>query len=99
MELQFSGINAHRLIGHVERYQRRLRRVFNKIQESDPQLEDNSTLIIAIRSIHDTMGTNGIVQALLVFGTVPYFPALSGAQSTHEERFSPQRQARHYWRL
>lgn len=52
MNLQFSVIEAHNLIGQVEGYYHPFRRVFNVI---------NDTHHIAIKAINGTMGPKGLV--------------------------------------
>lgn len=41
IELQFSGIEANNSNGQGERYHHLLCRIFNLIQETHPQLDDN----------------------------------------------------------
>lgn len=55
----------------VERYHGPLRRAYKLIQSESPDLCDKEVLQIAVRSINDAIGTDGLVPTLLVYGTLP----------------------------
>jgi hypothetical protein len=75
--LRISGVEAHNSLGIGERYHGPLRRVYQKIEHELPHVGLALLLRIAVKAIHDTMGTNGLVSSLLVFGVVPRFPPMS----------------------
>jgi hypothetical protein len=61
----------------LDRYHGPLRRVYQKIEHEFPHVGLRLLLRIAVKAINDTMGTNGLVPSLLVFGVVPRFPPMS----------------------
>jgi hypothetical protein len=75
--LRISGVEAHNSLGIEERYHGQLRRVYKKFEHEFPHVGPALLLRIAVKAINDTMGTNGIVPSLLVFGVVPRFPPMS----------------------
>jgi len=64
-------VEAHHLIGLVERYYTPLRRAFEIITEELPQLNKHFALQMATKAVNDTAGFDGHVPTLLVFGTYP----------------------------
>lgn len=57
---------------HVERYHAPLRSAFTKIRESLPRSEtDEECLQLAVKAVNDTIGPEGLVPTLLVFGAIP----------------------------
>lgn len=85
---QASDIEWHNSLGVVEMYHVPLRRVFNAVR-----LDDNTVypalieLRLAVKSINDTTGANGLVPSLLVYGRLPRSPGQKGAP-TQEHRKS-----------
>jgi len=94
VNLQFSGIESHNAIGSGERYHMPLRRVFNVLKKEHTSLNDKNILRIALKGINDTMGPNGLVPSLLVFGVLPSFPSPSRNTPDQQERFEALRNAR-----
>ena len=74
IELKISGIRSHHSLGSGERYHAPLRRIFFKIQNDFPSLSINLILRLATKAMNDTMGPEGLVPSLLVFGVLPRFP-------------------------
>ena len=94
VDLQFSGIESHNAIGQGERYHRPLRRVFNILKEEHKSLDDKHILRISTKAINDTMGPNGLVPSLLVFGVLPAFPCPNTKMPNQVERFAALRTAK-----
>ena len=66
-------VEAHNSIGKVERYHAPLRRAFQVISNDlrGEDISDAHILQMAIKSVNDTAGPDGLVPTLLVFGTYP----------------------------
>lgn len=94
ISLSVSGIESHNSIGAGESYHRQLRRVFNCIRSETPNVEPEHALRLAIKAINDTAGSNGLVPSMLVFGTVPSFPASPRHNPKQRERFAALKAAR-----
>jgi transposase InsO family protein len=75
--LSISGVKAHNSLGIGERYHGPLRRVYQKIEDEFPHVGPALLTQIAVKSINDTIGTNGLVPSLLVLDVVPRFPPMS----------------------
>jgi hypothetical protein len=86
--LRFSGVKAHNSLGIRERYHGPLRRVYQKIEHEFPHICPVLLLRIAVKAINDTMGTNGLVTSLLVFGLVPGIPPMSIDLSKQRDRMA-----------
>jgi len=69
-EMVFSGIESHNSLGPGERYHEPLRRVFRKILDEYPKMHQDMVLRLALKACNDTLGPEGLVPSLLVFGTV-----------------------------
>lgn len=92
--LQFSGIESHNAIGPGERYHMSLRRVFNVLKQEHPSVNDKHLLRLALKGINDTMGPNGLVPSLLVFGVLPSFPSPTRNSPDQVERFEALKKAK-----
>ena len=55
----------------VERYHSPLRRSFNIIRQEAPDLDKHAALQMAVKAVNDSVGPNGLVPTLLVFGALP----------------------------
>lgn len=75
--LQFSGVEPHNAKGPGETDYAPLLRMFRVIRYKQPRQEPEVILIYAVNASNDTMGPEGIVPSIFVFGTVPSFPALN----------------------
>ena len=64
-------IEAHNSIGLVERYHVPLRRTYDIISKELPLLGKEERLQIAVKTINDTAGPDGLMPTLLVFDTYP----------------------------
>ncbi len=60
-----------------KKYHAPLRRIYNKIVHDEPRIDRTLALRLAQKAMNDTMGPNGLVPSLLVFGMVPRFPAVN----------------------
>ena len=94
IHLQVSGVQSHNAIGPGERYHAPLRRIFNRIYEDIPQIDRHLALQLAVKAMNDTVGPEGLVPTLLVFGTLPRFPPLSPTLPGHENRMKAMASAR-----
>ena len=71
ISLKMAGIEAHHSIGLIERYHAPLRRAYQVIKEDLPAIGRHEALQMAVKSVNDTAGPNGLTPTLLVFGTFP----------------------------
>ena len=74
ISLQLSGIESHNSIGAGERYHAPLRRIYDKVLFDFPNLDKHLGLKLAVKAMNDTMGPEGLVPSMLVFGVLPRFP-------------------------
>eukprot|EP00171_Calliarthron_tuberculosum_P002669 IDg2669t1 len=74
IELKLSGVESHNSLGAGERYHGHLRRIYFKIKESTPNTSPEIMLRYAVKTMKDTVGTEGLVPSLLVFGSLPRIP-------------------------
>lgn len=59
------------------RYHDPFRRVYDALRTHYPHMEIETSLRYAVKGINDTMGPEGLVASLLVFGTVPTAPTMN----------------------
>jgi hypothetical protein len=64
-------VKAHNLIGIVEQYHGPLRRVYSIINTELPDLGKNKKLQMAFKALNDSIGPDGLVLTLLVYGAWP----------------------------
>lgn len=69
-------VEAHNSMGLVERYHAPLRRAYSIIsaelkEDGNSAVQKSIILQVAVKSVNDTAGPNGLVPTLLVFGTYP----------------------------
>ena len=64
-------VEAHHSIGLVGRYHGPLRRIYSIIMDEIPNIDANSALQMAFKAMNDSVGPNGLVHTLLVFGAYP----------------------------
>ena len=79
-------IEAHHSIGLVERYHTPLRRAFDIITEELPNTAKQHVLQMAVKTVNDTVGPDGLVLTLLVFGTYPRMTVSDSPSPTITER-------------
>ena len=77
IDIQLSGVESHNSIGVGERYHAPLRQVFDKVMTDHPSLDPEVALRLATKALNDTSGPDGLVPSLLVFGSLPSFPAVN----------------------
>lgn len=74
--MKYSGVQHHNGIGVCKRYHGPLRTIFKKIRKECPDLLREIVLQSAVKAMNYTMGPEGLVPSLLVYGVVPqYEPA------------------------
>ncbi len=64
-------VEAANSMSIVERYHGPLRRAYKKIMHDCPGLDRVSALQMAVKAINDSVGPDGIVPTLLVYGALP----------------------------
>jgi Reverse transcriptase (RNA-dependent DNA polymerase) len=81
--IKLSPFESHNSLGQNERLHSPLRRCFLKIRNDIPSLPDDVALRVAVKAINDTVGPNGLIPTLLVFGTMPQLPLMQGTLSPY----------------
>jgi hypothetical protein len=61
-------IEAHNLVGIVERYHRPIRRIYQIISVELPNISKEIALQMAFKAINNIASPNGLILTLLVFG-------------------------------
>ena len=64
-------VEAHWSIGKVEHYYTVLRRAYQIVSEKLPNLNKEMALQIAIKTVNNIAGLNGLISTLLIFSTFP----------------------------
>lgn len=64
-------VEAHHSIGQVERYHEPFRRIYTIIITEIPSIDLELALQMAFKAINDSVGSNGLVPTLFVFGAYP----------------------------
>ncbi len=79
-------IESANTMSHVERYHAPLRSAYKKIRDSLPRSEtDDECLQLAVKAVNDTIGPEGLIPTLLVFGAIPR-PATTEQSKCQMER-------------
>jgi hypothetical protein len=86
IQLQISGVESHNSIGVGETLHAPLRRIYNKVAFAFPNAPPQLILKCAVKAMNDTIGENGLVPSLLVFGMIPRFPILTSEIPHQQER-------------
>jgi len=94
IEVKESGIEHHNALGSGERYHDPLRRVFKKIRHETPELDRTIALRIAVKALNDTMGPEGLVPSLLVFGCLPRLTPVNSHNPAQKQRMRALHEAR-----
>ena len=94
IDVQLSGIESHNAIGVGERYHAPLRQIYSKIRTDVPSIDPSMALKLANKTMNDTMGPEGLVPSLLVFGLLPRFPPSSTPLLSHAARMEAMEIAR-----
>jgi hypothetical protein len=73
VEVKEVPVEAHNSIGLVERYHAPLRRSYEIIRDElkDEHIDKEMILQMAVKAVNDSVGPNGLVPTLLVFGAYP----------------------------
>ena len=79
-------VEAHHSIGMVERYHEPLRRVYSIISNEIPGIKPNLALQMSFKTINDSVGPNGLVPTLLVFGAYPRMTELDAPSPSITQR-------------
>lgn len=94
IKLQLSGNNEKKSIVNGEIYHYPLRIILDIVIIEEQHIHDRIVSIMAIKSINDTKGRNGVVTSLLVYGVLSPFPATSEISMIQKERFQALKSAR-----
>lgn len=92
--LKVSGVESHNALGVGERYHAPLRRLYLKIRRDVPNMDRDLALKIANKAMNDTMGPEGLVPTLLVYGALPRFSPSSTDLPGHVEKMEAMEIAR-----
>jgi hypothetical protein len=86
---QYTGVESHHYFGANERAHEILRRVYLKTRHDHPKIAQQLAFAYSQKAINETIGTDGIVQTLLVYGSMPRFRAagLDARLQPNSERF------------
>ncbi len=68
IEVKTVLVEAHHSIGMVERYHGPLRRIYSIIISEMPTIDPESALQMSFKALNDSVGPDGLVPTLLVFG-------------------------------
>ena len=79
-------VEAHHSIGLVERYHGPLRRAYSIITAEIPGIEPELALQMAFKALNDSVGPNGLVPTLLVFGAYPRMTEMDAPSPTITQR-------------
>lgn len=71
MAVERIGVEAHSSLGLGERYHQPLRTTYRKIICAHPKTEPQLSIALAVKSMNDSLGPEGLVPSLLVFGEYP----------------------------
>ena len=75
--VEISWVESHSSLGVGERSHDPLRQILDKIVSDHPRLDPEIAIRLAVKAINDTMGPEGVVPSLLVYGSLLIFPALN----------------------
>ena len=64
-------VEAANSMSIVERYHSPLRRAFNIVKKEAPDMDDDDALQMSVKAINASVGPDGLVPTLLVFGAIP----------------------------
>lgn len=84
---------AHHSIGQLERSTGPLRRIYTIITSEIPGIDPESALQMAFKAINDSVGPNGLVPTLLVFGAYPRMTELDAPSPSITQRATAMRKA------
>jgi hypothetical protein len=70
IKVKIVPVKAHNLIGIVERYHSPVRRAFSIILTEVQDIGNDMVLQMAFKAVNDTVGPDGLVPTLLVYGAL-----------------------------
>ncbi|RFU23765.1 hypothetical protein B7463_g12573, partial [Scytalidium lignicola] len=79
-------MEAHNSIGHVERYHALVRHAYQIIAIEIHNLDKDMALQMAFKAVNDSVGPNGLVPTLLVYGAYPCMSELDTPAPTVSQR-------------
>lgn len=74
IDISTSGTESQNLLEQGETYHAMLRRIYQKVRHTSPQTSKEFCPSIALKTMNDTYGPNGLVPSLLPFGEMPKIP-------------------------
>jgi hypothetical protein len=87
--MKTTGVESHSSHGVGERCHDPLRPIYRKIREENPGVERQVLLQCAVFAMNSTLGPDGLVPILLVYGQLPREPSLASIPPlTVKQRFS-----------
>ena len=92
--VQVVPVESSNSMGVGERYHDPLRRIYRKIEMEHPRHPKEIILALANKAMNDTMGPEGLVPSLLVFGVIPRVSAATSELPEHAVRLSMMQTAR-----
>ena len=72
--LKPSGVESHNSLGLGERYHAPLRKIYERVRATVTSIDAETALRLAVKTMNDTMGPDGLVPTLLVYGSLPRLP-------------------------
>jgi transposase InsO family protein len=87
IQLRHTGTESHNSLGTGERYHGPLRRIFKKVSDEYPSVSADLQLALSVKAMNDSIGPEGLVPSLLVFGVMPRIPDLPTQVPSQLERF------------
>ena len=92
--MEITGVESSNSMGVGERYHDSLRRIYNRVLASHPGHTKEVILALANKGMNDTLGPEGLVPSLLVFGVILRVSAATRSLSSQEERLLMMQTAR-----
>ena len=88
IKVDSTGIEAHSSLGIGEPYHQHLRQTFRKIMADHKKTDRDLALALAVKAMNDTLGPEGLVPSVLVFGQYPKFNIPSSKPSAKTTQIS-----------
>jgi hypothetical protein len=77
IKMRTTAVESHSTIGVGERYHAPLRRIYRKLRDENPDVQKEVLLQCAVFAMNSTLGPDGLVPMLLVYGQLPRVPSLA----------------------
>ena len=87
------SMKAHHLIGQIEKYHRPFCRIYSIIAIETPGVDLEAAFQMAFKAINNSVGPNGLVPTLLVFGAHPRMIEMDAPSPTITQRAIAMRKA------